>query len=199
MCTSTMLLTLDLSTVLTTSPRTTQSTDTLLPRPSIQFTAATFLSVHTLPESARTSNSTGATLESASRAFSVPLPTMFIPIASPDDAVKRRKTRRPAWKALIDWSFAKRDDDSKSALTCSKLRFMYSTRRRASATRLTRSTGARDMPSRDTTLAAPPERVMALHPLVVDAMSAPSVVAMGTWYTWPSIMRGPATPTGMGT
>jgi hypothetical protein len=43
-----------------------------------------------------------------------------------------------------------------------------------------RATGARVIPSRYTTLEAPPDSAMALHPRLVLAMRQPSVVAMGT-------------------
>lgn len=40
--------------------------------------------------------------------------------------------------------------------------------------------------------------LIALQPLFVLATRQPSVVAIGTWYSFPSRHRGPATPTGMG-
>lgn len=39
---------------------------------------------------------------------------------------------------------------------------------------------------------------IALQPLLVLATRQPSVVAIGTWNSFPSKHRGPATPTGMG-
>lgn len=39
---------------------------------------------------------------------------------------------------------------------------------------------------------------IALQPRLVLATRQPSVVAIGTWYSFPSRQRGPATPTGMG-
>lgn len=61
------------------------------------------------------------------------------------------------------------------------------------------NTGARVMPSATTTEETPPLAVMARAPLFVLAMSAPSVVAIGTKCFSPFTRMGPTTPTGTGT
>src|SRR5687768_135309 len=113
--------------------------------------------------------------ESAGR----PLEIMFMPIASPVVHLKRRYTLRPAMKVLISRSRAKRDVLLKSAAICAKLASTYSLSSAASRTLATCTTGARDMPSLITSVATPPDIDSALQPRVVDATSAPSVVASG--------------------
>ncbi|KAH3670242.1 hypothetical protein OGATHE_003055 [Ogataea polymorpha] len=54
------------------------------------------------------------------------------------------------------------------------------------------------IPSLVKTVWTPPPALMALQPLIVEATKHPSVVAIGMWYGTPSIIMGPATPTGIG-
>lgn len=51
------------------------------------------------------------------------------------------------------------------------------------------------MPSLRMTEWAPPASLMALQPRLVEATRQPSVVAMGTYSTRPSSVKGPTTPT----
>jgi hypothetical protein len=123
---------------------------------------------------------------------------MFMPMASPVEHLNRRKTLRPAMCTEMLWSFAKREVLSKEALNKWKLDSMNCFICCETRTEGECNTGARDMPSPTISVLTPPPSDNALHPRVVDATSAPSVVAMGTKNSLPSMMMGPATPTGIG-
>mmetsp|Transcript_4765 Transcript_4765/g.7562 ORF Transcript_4765/g.7562 Transcript_4765/m.7562 type:complete len:201 (-) Transcript_4765:309-911(-) len=86
---STMAFTDVLSVDLTTSAGIVASITTLFPRPSIQFIAAAFLSVHMFPLRA-TSESAGKICRRHSMTARLPLLIMFIPMASPEK--QRRRT-----------------------------------------------------------------------------------------------------------
>ncbi|KAH3672040.1 hypothetical protein WICMUC_004487 [Wickerhamomyces mucosus] len=60
------------------------------------------------------------------------------------------------------------------------------------------TTGPRVIPSLVNTVETPPPRLMALQPRIAEATRQPSVVAIGIWYGLPSIINGPAIPTGSG-
>lgn len=60
------------------------------------------------------------------------------------------------------------------------------------------TTGPRVMASWVMTVVTPPPELSALQPREVEATSVPSVVAMGIGTASPSMVRGPAMPTGRG-
>ena len=190
-----------LSTRETTSAGSVASATTEQPRPSIQLTAAGFLSEHRLPLSPRSCMSPNSDACSASRTAVTPLDTMFIPIASPVVHAKRAYAYRPATVTRADDSRAKRDVASKAAVavaTCSGASsdFLKAAARAAGGKR---STGARVIPCCSSVAVAPPDSAIALQPRFVDAIRQPSTVAIGTWNSRPFRSSGPATPTGSGT
>ncbi|KAH3682701.1 hypothetical protein WICPIJ_006329 [Wickerhamomyces pijperi] len=60
------------------------------------------------------------------------------------------------------------------------------------------TTGPRVIPSLVKTVVVPPPKLIALQPRMAEATRQPSVVAIGMWYGLPSMIKGPATPTGRG-
>ena len=142
----------------------------------------------------------GKTVASSASALCVPLLTMFMPIASPVVQANLKNKERPATAVLMACRLAKRDE----LLNAERIRSKFSgtpshcTMLSASRRDGVRSTGERVMPSLSNAVTAPPHCVMARAPLFADATKQPSVVAMGMWYNFPSTLRGPNTPTGMG-
>mmetsp|Transcript_78173 Transcript_78173/g.108618 ORF Transcript_78173/g.108618 Transcript_78173/m.108618 type:complete len:373 (-) Transcript_78173:500-1618(-) len=178
----------------------TTSHATLFPRPSTQLMALGFLSVHTFPDSASTSID-GKRSARAASACVTPLVIMFIPIASPVNALKRRYTFLSATFTRTFWRRAKREVESNAALSSAALlsSSTHAFSAAASAMFPIRTTGARVMPLPVTVVMAPPDWVMARQPRLVEAIKAPSVVDMGTVYVVPSSMSGPTVPVGIGT
>ena len=130
---------------------------------------------------------------------STPLPTMFIPIASPVVRPKRRYACRPASATWHPWSLPKREVRPKTPRSSSSDSGASTNALSAAAIGRSaqRSTGARVIPSPSTADTAPPALAIARAPRLVDATSAPSVVASGTVNRRPSRRSGPTTPTGM--
>ena len=100
--------TLVLSTRPTSSPGMVASTTTEQPRPSIQLTAAAFLSQHMFPESPSTCISPNSPTWSSSNTLFTPFETIFIPIASPVRQTKRAYACLPATATRTERSFPKR-------------------------------------------------------------------------------------------
>uniref|UniRef100_A0A0A9DA16 Uncharacterized protein n=1 Tax=Arundo donax TaxID=35708 RepID=A0A0A9DA16_ARUDO len=107
---------------------------------------------------------------------------MFIPMASPVLQLNLMYRFLPAIAHCTPCSLANLLDLLKTMESVSKLagssRNALSPAARRAVGR--RATGARVMPSRSTTLVAPPDSAMALQPRLVLATRHPSVVAMGT-------------------
>mmetsp|Transcript_14221 Transcript_14221/g.44423 ORF Transcript_14221/g.44423 Transcript_14221/m.44423 type:complete len:228 (-) Transcript_14221:302-985(-) len=176
------------------------SAATLFPRPSIQLIADGFLSVHMLPERPR-SWVPGYFSRIDSTTLFTPLETMFMPIASPVKHLKRTCAYLPAMPTFTASSRPKRLVALKARLSSSSDAGSSSHRfSSAAALRLgIARAGARVMPSARSSVVAPPDAEIARAPRCVDATSAPSVVAIGTYTALPSILYGPMVPTGSGT
>ena len=95
------------------------SITTLLPLPSIQFTAAAFLSVHMLPLSAKRFNS-GNTCLSDSITARLPLLIIFMPMASPAKQRRRTYTFFPATVGLASNNLPKLVVDSNASFNFKK-------------------------------------------------------------------------------
>src|SRR5277367_3274581 len=125
---------------------------------------------------------------------------MFIPIASPVDVANRTNNVRPANTVFNLCNLANLDVDSNAIFTspypsCESIHsFAF-----AATTTLGKSiAGPRVMQSCVSTVVTPPPALRALQPREVDATSVPSAVAIGIGYSSPSILSGPATPSGIG-
>ncbi|OPY41771.1 MAG: hypothetical protein A4E41_00711 [Methanoregulaceae archaeon PtaU1.Bin066] len=150
---------------------------TLLPRPRTTFTAAGFLSVQRFPESATRCAPVASLISSA--AFSLPMVTMFIPMASFVSNSILTKTEVPTTVVTAPRNFPCEVVDSAARASSSPWAATQSATSRAWATFRAAKTGARVMPSRRILTSAPPARAIAPHPRFTEATSAPSVVASG--------------------
>lgn len=119
-----------------------------------------------------------------------PFETMFMPIASPVKHLNRTCAYRPASPTLTASSRPKREVDVNASLSSARLEGASSQRLSAAASLSEGSAraGARVIPSASSSVCAPPDIEMARAPRCVDATSAPSVVAIGTKTSRPSIV-----------
>ncbi len=148
------------------------------PLPETALTAAGFLSVQRLPESAtsRAPVSRSTTALAASEA----IVTMFIPIASPVVNSSRTKTEVPAIDVVAATSRPWRVVASAAVWSSARCASTQRTISAACATDRAAKTGARVIRSAMIRTSAPPARVIAAHPRLTEATSAPSVVASGS-------------------
>jgi len=150
---------------------------TLLPLPRTRFTAAGFLSVQRLPESAIRRAPVALLINSA--AFSLPMVTMYIPMASFVSNSMRTKTDVPTTVVAAVRNFPCEVVDSAACPISSRWEATQSAISRAWGTLRAAKTGALVIPSRRILASAPPAFVIAPQPRFTEATSAPSVVARG--------------------
>ncbi len=105
---------------------------------------------------------------------------MFMPIASPVVYSNRTKTEVPATEQVAPTSRPWRVVASAAARSSGRCASTQRTTSAACATERAAKTGARVIRSAKIRTSAPPARVMAAHPRLTEATSAPSVVASGS-------------------